>query len=295
MMSKKRNWLGPALLALLMGVTAFLLLKGQPLSLLWASLKRLRAPFVLLGLGMMLGYVGCEALCTRQILGRLGHRVPYLRCLGYSLVGFYVSSVTPSATGGQPAQVYYMSRDQIPAAHGALNMMLIAACYQTATLLWGGGVWIFLPQVRDAMGGGLGLLLLYGMAVMVLLTLGMGLVMFLPSPARRVCGGVLSLLTAAIMLVLLLLLLRRIVRHPLGRTACVLLLAGGCGNLIDRLRLGYVVDMFNFQFISYPVFNVADIAVVAGMILGAAYYLFLYEKHDALGRGADHGDSAPRR
>ncbi len=105
----------------------------------------------------------------------------------------------------------------------------------------------------------------------------------------------LSLLTAAIMLVLLLLLLRRIVRHPLGRTACVLLLAGGCGNLIDRLRLGYVVDMFNFQFISYPVFNVADIAVVAGMILGAAYYLFLYEKHDAPGRGTDHGDSAPRR
>ncbi len=105
----------------------------------------------------------------------------------------------------------------------------------------------------------------------------------------------LSLLTAAIMLVLLLLLLRRIVRHPLGRTACVLLLAGGCGNLIDRLRLGYVVDMFNFQFISYPVFNVADIAVVTGMILGAAYYLFLYEKHDAPGRGTDHGDSAPRR
>ena len=197
MMSKKRNWLGPALLALLMGVTAVLLLKGQPLSLLWASLKRLKAPYVLLGLGMMLGYVGCEALCTKQILGRLGHRVPYLRCLGYSFVGFYVSSVTPSATGGQPAQVYYMSRDQIPAAHGALNMMLIAACYQTATLLWGGGVWLLLPQARKAMGGGLGLLLLYGMAMMVLLTLGMGLVMFLPSPARRFCGWALSLLAAA--------------------------------------------------------------------------------------------------
>ena len=105
----------------------------------------------------------------------------------------------------------------------------------------------------------------------------------------------LSILTALIMLVLLYLLLRRIVRHPLGRTACVLLLAGGCGNLIDRLRLGYVVDMFNFQFISYPVFNVADIAVVIGMILAAVYYLFLYEKHDRPERGDRHGDSASRQ
>ena len=101
----------------------------------------------------------------------------------------------------------------------------------------------------------------------------------------------LSILTAFIMLVLLYLLLRRIVRHPLGRTACVLLLAGGCGNLIDRLRLGHV-DMFNFQFISYPVFNVADIAVVIGMILAAVYYLFLYEKHDGPERGERHGDAA---
>ena len=90
----------------------------------------------------------------------------------------------------------------------------------------------------------------------------------------------LSLLTAAIMLVLLLLLLRRIVRHPLGRTACVLLLAGGCGNLIDRLRLGYVVDMFNFQFMDYPVFNVADICIVSGCVLGLVYYQWFYEKYD---------------
>ena len=39
--------------------------------------------------------------------------------------------------------------------------------------------------------------------------------------------------------------------------------------------------MFNFQFMNYPVFNVADICIVIGMILGAIYYLFLYEKVDA--------------
>ena len=41
-----------------------------------------------------------------------------------------------------------------------------------------------------------------------------------------------------------------------------------------------MVDMFNFQFMSYPVFNVADICIVAGAALGAVYYLWFYEKYD---------------
>mgnify|MGYP002508928731 CR=1 FL=1 len=81
------------------------------IGLLWESLRQVKIPYIMGGLGLMLGYVGCEALCTRQILGRLGHGAPYRRCLGYSFVGFYVSSITPSATGGQPAQIYCMSRD----------------------------------------------------------------------------------------------------------------------------------------------------------------------------------------
>jgi signal peptidase II len=75
---------------------------------------------------------------------------------------------------------------------------------------------------------------------------------------------------------------KRVVRHPLGLAACVLVFAGGVGNLIDRATVGYVVDMFHFEFWpSYPVFNVADICVVIGAVLGSIYYLWLYEKYDA--------------
>lgn len=76
------------------------------------------------------------------------------------------------------------------------------------------------------------------------------------------------------------LLARKTVRHPLGRIAGTLIIAGGLGNILDRVRLGYVVDMFNFQFMNYPVFNVADICVVSGAILAAIYYLWFYEKYD---------------
>ena len=193
-MSNKRNLAGVLLLAVLMGVTGFVLLRDQPLGSLLEILHRVDGRYVLLGLGLMLVFVGCEAMCTRLILGRLGHRTPYRRCLCYSFVGFYVSSITPSATGGQPAQIYYMSRDGVPAAHGALNMMLIAICYQLTVLLYSLCAWLFLPALRQGMGGGLGLLLLYGAAVMGALTAGMLSFLCFPHLAGRLAGGVLDLL-----------------------------------------------------------------------------------------------------
>ena len=42
---------------------------------------------------------------------------------------------------------------------------------------------------------------------------------------------------------------------------------GGLGNIIDRVRLGYVVDMIETEFISFPVFNVADCFITCGCIL----------------------------
>ena len=96
------------------------------------------------------------------------------------------------------------------------------------------------------------------------------------SGMRWLLVGVTSVIVLAVAYVLV----RRIVRHPLGVAACFLILSGGLGNIIDRVRLGYVVDMFDFQFMNYPVFNVADIAVVCGAVLAVVYYLWFYEKYD---------------
>ncbi len=73
----------------------------------------------------------------------------------------------------------------------------------------------------------------------------------------------------------------RIVRHPLGVWALWLVIGGGVGNLIDRVRQGYVVDMIATEFISFPVFNIADIFVTCGAVAAAVYYLKYYEKYDA--------------
>lgn len=63
--------------------------------------------------------------------------------------------------------------------------------------------------------------------------------------------------------------------YHLVRVALVLILAGAVGNVIDRIFRGYVVDFFEFTFIQWPVFNVADIYVVCGVILLCILMLFV--------------------
>jgi signal peptidase II len=88
----------------------------------------------------------------------------------------------------------------------------------------------------------------------------------------------LTALSAVASLVVLYLIVRRKVSHPLGSWSLVLILAGAVGNLIDRARLGYVIDMFRVLFFSFPVFNFADICITAGGILLCVYILFFYGK-----------------
>ena len=60
----------------------------------------------------------------------------------------------------------------------------------------------------------------------------------------------------------------------LGKVSILLIISGALGNLIDRVRLGFVVDYFDFRIIWEYVFNIADIFVVLGTILLCIYILF---------------------
>lgn len=63
-----------------------------------------------------------------------------------------------------------------------------------------------------------------------------------------------------------------------GRLCLTMILAGAVGNLIDRVTLGFVTDMFMTTFMDFAVFNVADICVVVGGIMMVIYVLFLWDK-----------------
>lgn len=64
------------------------------------------------------------------------------------------------------------------------------------------------------------------------------------------------------------------------RFILLFLLAGALGNLIDRIRLGYVIDMLHFYWFDFPVFNVADMYVVVSSILLVVLVLTKYRDYE---------------
>jgi signal peptidase II len=62
--------------------------------------------------------------------------------------------------------------------------------------------------------------------------------------------------------------------------ALVCIAAGAIGNLIDRVRLDYVVDFLYFSLINFPIFNVADIYVTCSAVLLVILLLFVYDEVD---------------
>lgn len=86
----------------------------------------------------------------------------------------------------------------------------------------------------------------------------------------------LTIITSSIILVLSFFFIQLLKREGLllFKTSVAMVLGGGIGNLIDRIRLGYVIDFFYFPFRKSPVFNIADLFIMVGMIIIIWLYLF---------------------
>ena len=66
--------------------------------------------YIITGLVLVVFYVCGESLIIKYLLYAVKIKAPLVNCIRYSFVGFFFSCITPSATGGQPAQIYYMKK-----------------------------------------------------------------------------------------------------------------------------------------------------------------------------------------
>lgn len=67
--------------------------------------------------------------------------------------------------------------------------------------------------------------------------------------------------------------IHKVKTSKLANISICLIIAGAIGNLIDRVKMGYVIDFFDFRFIWNYVFNIADIFVVVGTLLLCIYLI----------------------
>ncbi len=133
----KKQIISILVLILLIAITFFFYLRNYSFHELWNGLKNANYAYLGAGFGMMVLFVLCEAINISLILKALGSPRPFIRCIEYSNLGFYFSSITPSASGGQPAQIYYMKQDNIPVALSSITIFFIVYVYQIVMILFG--------------------------------------------------------------------------------------------------------------------------------------------------------------
>ena len=119
----------------LIAITFLILFKDNSIESILKSLKNVNVIYVFLGILCMFLFICCEGINIRRMLRLFSYDISIFRGLKYSLVGFFFSSITPSASGGQPMQVYYMNKDGIKISHSSLVLLIELASFQFTTII----------------------------------------------------------------------------------------------------------------------------------------------------------------
>lgn len=131
--TKKILFNGIVIVAIL-GFTFSSLLGKNGLNNLITNIGKMNPLFLFIALACSMVFVLCEAMNTGRLLKLLGYPISLLKKIKYASVGFFFSSITPSASGGQPLQLYFMSKDKIKVAHGSLVLVIELILFQLITL-----------------------------------------------------------------------------------------------------------------------------------------------------------------
>lgn len=119
---------------LLIVLTFYIMLKDQDLPAIFRIIKNAKLEFVFVGIVCMFLYLMCEAINMGRTLKALGEKSSFAKNLKYSLIGFFFSSITPAASGGQPMQVYYMYKDKVSVANSTLALLINLTSMQIITI-----------------------------------------------------------------------------------------------------------------------------------------------------------------
>lgn len=119
---------------LLIVLTFYILLKDQDIFEIFNILKSVKVEFIFIGIACMAMYLICEAINIGRTLKTLNEKSTFLKNFKYALIGFFFSSITPAASGGQPMQIYYMYKDKISVSNSTLTLLINLTSMQIITI-----------------------------------------------------------------------------------------------------------------------------------------------------------------
>lgn len=116
-------------------LTFFIVFKDNNISEIFGIILHADIKFIFLAIGFMSFFVIAEGINISRTLKLLNCKISFWAGIKYALVGFFFSSVTPSASGGDPMQLYYMKKDDLPLGHSALALLTEFSSFQFVTII----------------------------------------------------------------------------------------------------------------------------------------------------------------
>ncbi len=185
-MDAKKRALQIALFLGIMLLTFYALFSGRDLAEIGRAVMRMSPAWLILAVGLAVFYVCAEGYMIWYLLRSMkankdkDRSSSLFRCIQYSFIGFFYSGITPSATGGQPVQLYYMNKDGNRGSDSTVVLMTVAVVYKFVLVVMGFGILLFwFRPLRGELGKYFPLYLL-GLALNVIFVIVILGVMLLP-------------------------------------------------------------------------------------------------------------------
>ena len=188
-MRSRKRLMEAALFLGMMGVTFWIIFHGQKPGVLFQEVKDMKAGALLGAVLLALFFVAAEGSMIYILLhamNKTSGTSGLWRCIQYSYIGFFSSGITPSATGGQPMQLYYMKKDGNDLSKSSIVLMTVALLYKLVLVLVGLGLMLFCFGFLSERLGKYLLLYFLGLFLNILLVLLIFGAMFCPGILYRI-------------------------------------------------------------------------------------------------------------
>lgn len=135
--NKKTVFIGLLIIITMTSLAGYVIFKQFDFNEVANAIKQCNILWLIPALLCMLAFSMGEAININQGLKLAGYKVGPANSIKYAFAGFFFSSITPSASGGQPAQLYYMSRDKINISHSSFSLLLELIGFEIGSITLG--------------------------------------------------------------------------------------------------------------------------------------------------------------
>ena len=143
MQSKKKVIFNTLFLITVFVLTVYGVFHGEDLSVIMDTLKSVNKIWLIPGVALVVFFIWGESIIIWYMMRSSRIFLKKTTCFLFSSAGFFFSCITPSASGGQPMQIYYMKKENIPIPISTVILMIVTITYKFVLVIVGIGVSVF--------------------------------------------------------------------------------------------------------------------------------------------------------